>query len=154
MSLPGNNPQVGEPASDAIRTMLHAMVDQLLAERRRDQTEQAADLREVARAVYQTRRARNKILPRELLGEPAWDILLDLYGNDADQRGASTKRVCLAADVPYSTAWRCLAALEADGLVERFGDNLDARRQLVRLTERGEAAVRQCVGVAAGLALC
>ncbi|MDE2619710.1 MAG: winged helix-turn-helix transcriptional regulator [Sphingomonadales bacterium] len=151
MSVIGDIAPAGLPASEAIRTMLHTMVDQILEARSKEAAEHAGDLREVARAVYESRRARNKILPPGLLGEPAWDILLDLYGNDTGASGMSTKSVCLAADVPYSTAWRCLGALEADGLIERYSDSHDARRNLVRLTARGETAVRQCVGAAAGL---
>lgn len=150
MSVPGEVAPAGTPVSETIRSILHSMVDQVLAARNRAAAEGYGDLREVARAVYESRRARNKILPRGLLGEPAWDILLDLYGNQAGQ-GASTKSVCLAADVPYSTAWRCLGALEADGLIERYGDRHDARRSLVRLTPQGEIAVRRCVGAAAGI---
>lgn len=150
MTVPGEIAPAGYPASDTIRSILHSMVDQILEARSREAAETCGDLREVARAVYDSRRARNKILPPGLLGEPAWDILLDLYGNDTGQ-GASTKHVCLAADVPYSTAWRCLGALESDGLIVRYSDNLDARRHLVRLTSLGESAVRRCVGAVAGL---
>ena len=72
-------------------------------------------------------------------------MLLDLFANDPGRTGLSTKSVCAAADIPYTTAWRCLSPLTADGLVERAEDATDARRSLVRLTDRGEAALRLCL---------
>ena len=137
---------------EAIKSMLHTLVDQVFEERmqavpapvQRD----SSDLRGFAQAIYDRRRLRSRVLPRALLGEPAWDMLLDLFANDPVRTGLTTKSVCLAADVPYSTAWRCLGALEADGLIARFDDARDGRRSLVRLTDYGEAAVCKCLGTA------
>lgn len=136
---------------EAMRSMLHSLVDQIFADRRRAVPApcELPDLRRIARTIYSRRRLRSRMLPRTLLGEPAWDMLLDLFANDADRQGLSTKSVCLAADVPYSTAWRCLGTLVGDGLIERQDDVRDGRRSLVRLTDRGENAVRQCLGAMA-----
>jgi DNA-binding MarR family transcriptional regulator len=42
--------------------------------------------------------------------------------------------VCLAADVPISTALRKLQAMENAGLIERRRDSDDERRTIIRLT--------------------
>ena len=97
--------------------------------------DQAVDL--IARRVWEERRARASFIPAHLLGEPGWDMLLDLFIAERAGRASVVKSVCLASGVPYSTAWRWLRALERDELV-RFGtDSKDLRRVVVRITEAG-----------------
>lgn len=151
MTAMGGVVPAGSAGGEALRSMLHSLVDQIFEERLRTVPgpRELPDLRWVARTIYDLRRLRSKILPRALLGEPAWDMLLDLFANDSQREGLTTKSVCVASDVPYSTAWRCLGTLEADGLIERLNDTRDGRRSLVRLTDYGDAAVRKCLHAAA-----
>ena len=93
----------------------------------------------LAEEVYRDRRRRAQHLPARLLGEPAWDILLDLYVAAGREQAVSVSNACLAADAPASTALRWLQHLQAEGLVERLADETDARRHYVRLTEDGMA---------------
>jgi DNA-binding MarR family transcriptional regulator len=92
-----------------------------------------------AAEVYRDRRRRARHLPSRLLGEPAWDILLDLYVADCRGHSVSVSNACLAADTPASTALRWLQHLQSEGLVERLADKNDARRHYVRLTGAGTA---------------
>lgn len=147
MSALGSIDPAGDSGGDSIKALLHTLVERIGVQNGALASPPPVErARQVAEAVYAARRARSHFLPRALLGEPAWDMLLDLFASDPDLKGLSTKRVCLAADVPYSTAWRCLAALEADGLITRFDDRRDARRSLVALTPKGETMVRRCMG--------
>ena len=91
----------------------------------------------IAEDDYRDRRRRARHLPSRLFGEPAWDILLDLYAAATRRLDVSVSNACLAADVPASTALRWLHHLEDEGLVERLADQSDARRHYVRLTEAG-----------------
>ena len=91
----------------------------------------------LAEEVYRDRRRRARHLPTRLLGEPAWDILLDLYVAAGRGQAVSVSNACLAADAPASTALRWLHHLEDEGLVERLADQTDARRHYVRLTDAG-----------------
>jgi DNA-binding MarR family transcriptional regulator len=91
----------------------------------------------LAEEVYRDRRRRARHLPSRLLGEPAWDILLDLYVAAGRGQAVSVSNACLAADAPASTALRWLNHLEGEGLVERLADQTDARRHCVRLTAQG-----------------
>lgn len=94
-----------------------------------------------ARRVLFERRRRKQFLPAELFGEPAWDILLDLFASRLESKDISVSSACIASGVPPTTALRWLARLEILGLVERVQDAQDKRRVHVRLTSAGEDAV-------------
>jgi DNA-binding MarR family transcriptional regulator len=87
-----------------------------------------------AREEYANRDARFQVLPREILAEPAWDMLLDLYINGALNRRVSVTSACIASRVPPTTALRWLCVLERLDLVEREPDPTDSRRSWVVLT--------------------
>lgn len=99
--------------------------------------EAAVDLAQLARRRYSERRRRAKHFPESLFGEPAWDMLLDLYIAAEAGMDIPVTSACIAADVPATTALRWLQVLEAHGLVERRADPRDARRSLVKLTSDG-----------------
>nr|WP_255476835.1 MULTISPECIES: winged helix DNA-binding protein [unclassified Novosphingobium] len=81
-----------------------------------------------------------------MFGEPAWDILLDLY--IAHKRGTELQvsSVCLEAGVPSTTILRWIARLEREGLLYRQADTGDLRRRYVRLTDDGLAMMRNILG--------
>lgn len=91
----------------------------------------------LAEEVYRDRRRRAQHFPQRLLGEPAWDILLDLYVAAGRGEAVSVSNACRAADAPSSTALRWLQHLEQEGLVDRIADPKDGRRHFARLTSRG-----------------
>ena len=95
-----------------------------------------------AREAYATRRRRAAIFGSdELFGEPAWDILLDLYVADADKKPVSVSSACIGSAAPPTTGLRWLGVLAEHNLVMREHDPEDQRRVLVRLTERGLEAM-------------
>jgi DNA-binding MarR family transcriptional regulator len=87
------------------------------------------------RALVNERRERAKFLSGDIFGEPSWDILLDLYIADSEGRDISVSSACIAANVPDSTAQRCLHHLVEDGLVRRTNDPYDQRRVFVTLAD-------------------
>lgn len=89
----------------------------------------------LARRAYADRRRRDHLFDADLFGEPAWDLLLDLFVATREGRPVSVTSACIAANVPTTTALRWISALEAKGLVVRENDPRDARRALLRLTE-------------------
>jgi len=91
----------------------------------------------LAEELYRNRRRRAQHFSQRLFGEPAWDILLDLYAAAVRGEAVSVSNACRAADAPPSTALRWLQHLEDDKLVERTADPTDARRHFVRLSKRG-----------------
>lgn len=90
-----------------------------------------------ASAEYHSRRDREPDLPGALLGEPVWDILLDLYIQRAKGRLTSITSSCLASGAPSTTALRHLKLLEEHSLVEFVPHQGDNRVRLVDFTKRG-----------------
>ncbi|RYF02437.1 MAG: MarR family transcriptional regulator, partial [Oxalobacteraceae bacterium] len=92
-----------------------------------------------AESLYRERRRRDLELgePRELFGEPSWDILLDLFIARGRARPVSVSSACIASSTPQSTALRYVGVLEKVGLVQRAKDPRDARRQYLELTDIG-----------------
>jgi hypothetical protein len=95
---------------------------------------------ETARNIYRGRRLRPRIFADDtLFGEPAWDILLDLFIAEMDHKPLSVTAACIGAAVPTSTALRWIAILEERGFLSRENDPADARRVFLRLTGGGRA---------------
>jgi hypothetical protein len=98
----------------------------------------------LARQAYALRRKRAVIFGNpELFGEPAWDILLDLYIAHADGKPVSVSSACIGSAAPPTTGLRWLGVLAEEGLVVRENDADDHRRVLVRLTRAGITAMER-----------
>lgn len=90
----------------------------------------------LARRMIIERRLRDRLLDLpEIFGEPAWDIMLDLFVAHVDNRLVSTTSACLSSTAPATTGLRYLRVLEEKGLIERVPDQDDGRVVNVRLTE-------------------
>ena len=99
-------------------------------------------LRKAAASLAAARKQRSHALPGEILGEPAWDILLELFSHALPQ---SMKSIGIGAGVPLTSTLRWVGLLERQGLLTQFPDPTDARRTLVRLTAQGQAKVAKAV---------
>lgn len=91
---------------------------------------------QLAREAYAIRRMRSSIFDNEeIFGEPAWDILLDLYIADYENKPVSVSSACIGSASPPTTGLRWLGVLAEQGLISRDQDPDDQRRILVHLTE-------------------
>ena len=72
----------------------------------------------------------------DVLSDPAWDILLELYISGLTGNGLYASVVGAEVGIPQSTTLRWLNVLEKMGLVRRNIDPFDKRRQWVGLTPR------------------
>lgn len=98
----------------------------------------------LARQAYALRRKRAAIFGNpELFGEPAWDILLDLYIAHGEGKPVSVSSACIGSAAPATTGLRWLGVLADEGLVARENDPQDNRRVIVRLTREGVAAMER-----------
>jgi hypothetical protein len=97
----------------------------------------------LARNLISERRLRDRMFgPSRLFGEPAWDILLDLFAAKVDGTPVPVSSACVGSANPATTALRYLTSMEKLGLVERFPSPFDGRVANVTLTD---SAMRQMV---------
>ena len=101
----------------------------------------------VAEGIYRGRQRRREFFGEDLFGEPAWDMLLDLYIAEKKNKRVSVTAACIGANCPGTTALRWLQQLEGRGLVFREADPNDARRSFVRSSEHGHAKMTECLRV-------
>jgi DNA-binding MarR family transcriptional regulator len=69
-----------------------------------------------------------------IFGEPAWDILLELFIVAGHGKKISVTGLCAAAAVPPTTALRWVDKLSTQGLIAVEADTRDRRRFHVSLT--------------------
>ena len=105
------------------------------------------------RRICNLRRKRHEVLPGKLLGDPTWDILLQLSATHLDGGRMSISRLTRSARVALTTVLRRLAALEECGLVTRTNDPFDGRRVYVALSFAGAEARDRCFSIAGDRAL-
>lgn len=84
-----------------------------------------------------------------LFEDPAWDMMLDLFAAELEQRLVSVSSLCIAAAVAPTTALRWINKLIEVGLFERQPDELDRRRAFVALTPSASAMMRNYVAALA-----
>ena len=94
------------------------------------------DLRKIMSAL-KLRKLQRRIFGEELVANPCWDILLDLYEKKMLDQPVAVSSLCIAASVPATTALRRIADLESHGLLRRIEDAKDARRVLMELSPLG-----------------
>jgi DNA-binding MarR family transcriptional regulator len=148
---PGTDSDSQNPPADDIRLQINlrlrldeiaeaeAEILQVSARRRPTRRE----LCQLACTMYDARRTRDRILDQELFGEPAWDMLLALYGLPSRGELLSVTALNYAANVPQTTGYRWQATLTEAGLIERGPPEVDARRQILRLTAKGRQLLEQ-----------
>lgn len=93
------------------------------------------ELIKIAQHEYSQRSRRSNFFNTDLFGEPAWDILLDLFISKATKTRVSITSACIAAQVPQTTALRWIGLLEAEGLIIRIPDTNDHRRVWIELSQ-------------------
>jgi DNA-binding MarR family transcriptional regulator len=82
---------------------------------------------------FRIRRLRARHLQGLSLGEPAWDILLDLAVAHYWRRETSVTSLCIAADVPSTTALRWINGMTKAGLIVRRPCLRDGRRSFLAI---------------------
>jgi DNA-binding MarR family transcriptional regulator len=95
---------------------------------------------ERAQSILRVRRARERLLGRAIIGEPAFDLLLSLYVR-SEQKEASLTSLARPAGIPYSSAMRWVRYLADKGLVNRTESRSDRRATCVQLTPFGRAVL-------------
>jgi DNA-binding MarR family transcriptional regulator len=107
-----------------------------------DDETSAVSLNMVRQAIH-VRKMRAQYFDRALLSDPAWDMLLDLLRAEILQERVSVSSLCIAADVPPSTALRWIQSMTDAGLLQRRPDPYDLRRTFMELSPSASTCLRR-----------
>ncbi|MFT4027674.1 MAG: MarR family winged helix-turn-helix transcriptional regulator [Novosphingobium sp.] len=88
----------------------------------------------MAKWLYWSRGVRAHTLAGGLFGEPAWDLLLDLYIREKSGSRSSVTSACIGSRSPHTTALRHISALCRAKWIDRIPDDADKRRFWLALT--------------------
>ena len=87
-----------------------------------------------ARRTIRRRMLRRQLIGSpELFGEPAWEILLDVFVHECERKPLAITSTCATAGIPMSSGLRLIQRLCEAGLLRRFPDPFDGRRCFLRL---------------------
>ncbi len=100
------------------------------------------DLARCAARITHARRVRDEIFGDLTFFDPNWDMLLDLFVQQAKGQPVSVSSLCVASAVPATTALRHIAGLEESGAIVRRADPDDKRRMLLSLSDDASAKTR------------
>ncbi len=89
-----------------------------------------------AQAILSLRRRRDALFDPRIFGEPAWDILLDLFVESELGRRVPVSSACIASAAPATTALRHIAQIEERGLIFRTPDAHDRRKSMLSLSPK------------------
>lgn len=93
---------------------------------------------DAATRAVRDRKARTKFVgSNEIFGEPAWDILLDLFIRQADEKQVSARGAIIESGAGPSTVVRWLSLLEQNDLIQTVPDPDDSKHRLIQLTPAG-----------------
>lgn len=100
-----------------------------------DRPEHAADVAyDRARRTIRRRLLRRQLIgSEELFGEPAWEILLDVFVHECEGKLLAITSTCATAGIPMSSGLRLIHKLCEAGILRRIPDQFDGRRCFVRL---------------------
>jgi hypothetical protein len=82
------------------------------------------------------RRLRTKFISGLFLGEPVWDVVLDLFKAELQRKPISISSACLAANVPQTTALRYITSMTDCGMLIRRKCPHDARVVYIELSRK------------------
>ena len=121
---------------------LAALADKLVGQPQPAANDMAeADCVAFIESQFRIRRLRGRHLAGLSLGEPAWDILLDLTIAQYWRRETSVTSLCIAADVPSTTALRWISGMTKAGLIVRRSCHRDGRRSFLAIAPEPNLAM-------------
>lgn len=116
-----------------------------------ESTDPPNDAIEHIKPILELRARRQRFFGDSLFGEPAWDMLLELYEAKYRGRRVGVTSLCYGSGVPMTTALRWITNLERDGWVVRARDSTDHRRVWVDPTDKTIRAVKSLFAKSYGL---
>ena len=96
-------------------------------------------------AVLKLRRLRKAVLSPDLFGEPAWDLLLELFVADAQGVRLTGREVGRRCDIKPQVLSRWLIVLSAEDLI--VGDGRGELDDEITLSASGMASLESIIGM-------
>ncbi|MDQ1158905.1 DNA-binding MarR family transcriptional regulator [Sphingomonas sp. SORGH_AS 950] len=106
-------------------------VEAVILSARRDTGDRADQRNRLARIILKNRQRRQEMFPAVAFGEPAWDMILQIYVADHAGQAVDVSSLCASTGIPKTSALRHLDRLVECGLVRRQPDTVDTRRVYV-----------------------
>lgn len=103
--------------------------------------ESGPSLLDLARQTQAMRANTAKFFPRDVFRDSAWDMMLELFIADQQNRPICVKELILVSGETATSALRRIDRLESAELLRRRTDPADHRRLAVTLTQRGTDAM-------------
>ncbi len=101
----------------------------------------AATLATLARRKHHARRVREELIPSANFGEPAWDLLLDLFAHSIEGKEIQKSSAQIAAHCPPTTALRYISSLVEEGMISEPRSETDGRMVHLGLTDAALVSV-------------
>jgi DNA-binding MarR family transcriptional regulator len=124
--------------AEELATRLAALAEEVgtlpMVEATDEKEPRSASAAAFARTLLRERRMREAEFPPELLGEPVWDILLDLFAAQEEGKCVSISSACIASGAPPTTGLRYIAAMERLKLLTREACPTDKRTTYLKLS--------------------
>ncbi|MFN3989873.1 MAG: winged helix DNA-binding protein [Erythrobacter sp.] len=95
----------------------------------------------LVRQIIANRQRRARFFDAHLFADPAWDMLLDLTAAHGEGQKVSVTSLCIAANVPATTALRWLTQMVETGVFQRVADPMDKRRVFIELSDQAKAGM-------------
>lgn len=123
----------GDDLIDVVVRLPRSAIEETILARSEGASAAAARRLAEAKALLTGSRRREACFPGLRLGDPTWDMILELYVASVEGRDLPVSHLCSLSGGSITTALRHIEQLEALGHVRRSADAADRRRVNVKL---------------------
>jgi hypothetical protein len=104
------------------------------------------ELLAVLRTLKRTSDQRSEFFDQTIFGDPCWYVLLELTAARIQGQPVPVSSACTATNLPFSTALRYIRQLVALGIVKRWQDPNDRRRDLLDVEDAAFHSMKALIG--------
>lgn len=97
---------------------------------------------DLVRKLARAEAARASVIGGKIMGDPAWNILLDLLLASLEGRRVAVSSACIVTGVATTTALRLINRMTSNGVLVRMPDETDGRRDYLFIEPDVEAALK------------
>jgi CheY-like chemotaxis protein len=104
------------------------------------------DLLAMLRTLKRSSDQRSEFFDQTIFGDPCWDILLELTAARIQGQTVPVSSACTATHLPFSTALRHIRRLVDLGMIKRWQDPDDRRRDLLDVEDAAFDSMKALIG--------